>query len=72
MDFKYDDIKRMLPNPNEEQTTDDYYLTLANYLGKLWHQTGGLIPRCSCRRRDLALICQNVPTPLQSPRAVLR
>ena len=43
MDFKYDDIKRMLPNPNEEQTTDDYYLTLANYLGKLWHQTG-LLP----------------------------
>ena len=36
MEIKIDDIKRMLPNPNAQHPTDEYYLTLAQYIGKLW------------------------------------
>ncbi len=36
MEIRIDDLKRMLPNPEAEHPTDDYYLTLAQYADKLW------------------------------------
>lgn len=36
MEIRIDDLKRMLPNPDAQHPTDDYYLTLAQYVDKLW------------------------------------
>lgn len=36
MEIRIDDLKRMLPNPDAEHPTDDYYLMLAQYVDKLW------------------------------------
>ena len=36
MEIRIDDLKRMLPDPDSQHPTDDYYLTLAQYADKLW------------------------------------
>lgn len=36
MEITVDDLKRMLPEPDLSKPTDDYYLTLARYIDKLW------------------------------------
>lgn len=39
MEITIDRLKQMLPNPDVEHPTDDYYLTLANYVDKMWAET---------------------------------
>ena len=36
MEITLDDLKRRLPDPDDFKATDEYYLTLAKYIGKLW------------------------------------
>ena len=36
MEITLDDLKRRLPEPEVFKPTDEYYLTLANYIDKLW------------------------------------
>lgn len=36
MSIETDDLKRMLPEPDSEYATDEYYVTLARYIEKLW------------------------------------
>lgn len=36
MEITLEDLKRRLPNPEEIKPTDEYYLTLAKYIDKLW------------------------------------
>lgn len=36
MEIRIEDLKRMLPEPDSQHPTDDYYLMLAQYVDKLW------------------------------------
>ena len=36
MEIKLEDLKRRLPDPDDFKATDEYYLTLAKYIDKLW------------------------------------
>ena len=36
MEITLDDLKRRLPDPDDFKATDEYYLTLAKYIDKLW------------------------------------
>ncbi len=36
MEINIDDLKKRLPDPDDFKATDEYYLTLAKYIGKLW------------------------------------